>query len=94
MMALGDGCAAFSFQSVASADTVSLLQIWPTGVSRIIIMVIIIIITTIIIIVIIIIIMSRMTMIRMMITVMMIDPGLLIITALPLLTFTSDDSER
>ena len=57
-------------------------------------MVIIIIILIIIIVIIIIIIMSRMTTIRMMITVMMIDPGLLIITTLPLLTFTSYDSER
>ena len=43
MMALGDGCAAFSFQSVASADTVSLLQIRPTLITIIIIIIIIII---------------------------------------------------
>ena len=41
MMALGDGCAAFSFQSVASADTVSLLQIRPTLITIIIIIIII-----------------------------------------------------
>ena len=40
MMALGDGCAAFSFQSVASADTVSLLQIRPTLITIIILIII------------------------------------------------------